>query len=65
MVKYSLDLVSANWFNCKANVIYSNFDRAPESNLDILKNCIVNASLAIDVDSFDVVKSNTLVNYAT
>ena len=62
-IKYQLELVSMNWYNCIANIAYSNNDKDPEPILDIIKACITQQGLAVDDDTFKNVKSNVKMNY--
>lgn len=52
-----------NWYNCIANIAYSNNDKDPEPILDIIKACITQQGLAVDDDTFKNVKSNVKMNY--
>lgn len=65
IIKYQIDMVSTHWFKCIANLQYSNYGKAPEPLLDIVKNCISTAGLTIDDKTFDKVKSKVQSNYIT
>lgn len=64
-VKYQIDLTSINWFRCIANVQYTNYDKGQQPVLEILKNCIINAGLKVDKDSFSRTQANVPMNYIT
>ena len=65
VIKYQIEFVSMAWFNCIANLQYSNYGSVSESILDILKNCIVQQGLAIDDRTFGMVKTIVKSNYIT
>lgn len=64
-IKYKLELVSSNWFNCIANIKYSNYDKEKMQVFDILRDCLRLASLTVDDNTFDIVKSTVTMNYIT
>lgn len=63
IIKYQIDLSSINWFNCAANVDFSNYGYTPQPIFDIIKSCIVNNKLQIDDESFNRVKAPVQINY--
>jgi len=65
IIKYDIELISCNWFQCAANVYYSNYDRAPESIFDIMKSCIASSNLVADKDTFGRVETTVTTSYAT
>jgi len=65
VIKYKIDIVSRNWFNCISNISYSNYGKEPEHVFDILKACLVNSNLRIDGMTFDSVKTDVKLNYIT
>lgn len=65
IIKYQIDLVSNNWFNCIANVIYSNYGQPAQPLLEVLKACMKQSDLSIDNEKFDAVKSQVSLNYIT
>lgn len=65
VIKYRIDLVSNNWFNCIANVEYSNYDRDPVELFTVLRECFRLVDLKVDDESFNRVKSSVSLNYIT
>ena len=65
IVNYKIKLVSSNWFNCIANIIYSNYSGGPQSVFSILKNCLALAQLPADADSFGKINSSVEIQYIT
>lgn len=65
IIKYQIDLVSNNWFNCIANVKFSNYSQPKQQIFDILKACIKQNDLQVDDEKFDMVKSQVDLNYIT
>lgn len=65
VVKYQIDLVSNNWFNCIANVKFSNYNQPKQQIFDILKACIKQNDLLVDDEKFDMVRSQVDLNYIT
>ena len=63
LLKYSIELVSMNWFKCAANFSYSNYGKTPEPLFDIVKNCFSSSMLAIDPETFANVKAPVSLNY--
>ena len=65
IIKYQIDLVSNNWFNCIANVKFSNYGQSKQQVFDILKACLKYNDLTIDDEKYDIVKSQVSLNYIT
>lgn len=65
IIKYQIDIVSISWFKCIANLHYSNYSIGPQPLLDIARDCITTAGLAVDPHSFSVVRSPVSLNYAS
>lgn len=65
IVNYKIKLVSSNWFNCIANIIYSNYSGGPQPVFSILKNCLALAQLPADTDSFGKINSSVEIQYIT
>ena len=65
IIKYQIDIISVNWFNCIANVQYSNYGKNPEPIFEIIKNCISQNKLQPDTETFNMVKSVVSFNYIT
>ena len=64
-ITYRMTLVSQNWLECISNVRYSNYDRQPEEIFDIVKGMLGQVDLIVHKDTFDAIKSNVKITYAT
>lgn len=64
-VKYKLDIISRNWFNCVAKLDFTNYGKDPEPVFDIFKTCLVQQGLKIKQEMFDKVKTEVKLNYIT
>lgn len=64
-VKYKLDIISKNWFNCAAQLNFTNYGKDPEPVFDIFKACLVQQGLKINQKMFDKVKTEVKLNYIT
>ena len=65
VIQYKIGLISCNWLNCVATLTYSNYDKPPESVLDLVKKMISLNNLDIDDDTFGKVKSQVKINFIT
>lgn len=65
MIQYRIELVSNNWFNCIANIDYSDYDKYPQELFSTLRACFKLAGLKTDEDTFSKVKSSVTLNYVT
>jgi len=65
IVQYRIELVSNNWFNCIANISYSNYDKDPQELFSVLKECFALADLKTDDNTFGKIKSSVTLNYIT
>lgn len=64
-IKYKIELASVNVIDCTANLEYSNYDKEPQPVFNVLRECLVAAKLPVDMEKFDVVKSDMRLNYTT
>ena len=65
IVKYEIDILSMNWFNCMANIQYSNYDKEPEPLFDIVKACFSLSQLKVDDRTFGMVSVPVNIRYIT
>lgn len=62
-ITYKLNLVSANWWKCTANLDFSNYGQKPEAIKSILKKLLVQCDLTIDQKMFDKVQTDVKLNW--
>ena len=65
VISYKMTLVSCNWFNCTATLTYSNYDKPPETTVELIKKMLTLNELNIDADTFGKVKSEVKLNFIT
>lgn len=65
IVQYKINLISSKWFNCAANIVYSNYSKGPQEIFTILRACMQMVSLVPDPQSFEKVKSDVTLAYIT
>lgn len=65
ILQYRIEIVSNNWFNCIANISYSNYDKEPQELFSVLRSCFTLADLKTDDNTFDKIKSSVSLNYIT
>ena len=63
-ITYEIGLVSSHWYQCIANIEYSNNDREQESLFDILKACMRSVQLKVN-DSFKRVRTKVEMDYSS
>lgn len=64
-IKYRLNLVSRNWFQCISKVEYTNYNTEKEDIIDIIKGILKYSNLAVNSKTFDLVKSGVKMNFIT
>ena len=62
-ITYKLKLVSANWWKCNSNLVFSNYGSKPESIIQLMKKLLVQKKLVVDEDSFSKVVTQVKMNY--
>lgn len=65
-IKYRIKLISASIFNMLTQIDYSNYALSAEPTIfEILKDCIVQADLEIDKETFETVQTDVRLSYIT
>lgn len=64
-IKYKINFVSLNIYNCLSTIDYSCYGHWNTTILDILRDCIQHVRLKVDQASFDMVKSDVRLDYIT
>ena len=65
MIQYGINLVSMNTEKCLKNIKYSNYASEAEPCVGIFKKCIALTEQKIDENSFDGIRSDVEIKYAT
>ena len=65
MISYRIDLIGSNVEQCMANLQYTNYGGSPVQCFDILKACVAASGQEVVKPTFDLVKSDVSIRYAT